>query len=589
MPILVDFLMINSTRPLGDLFNYVENIINELKQRGLITQTVILAPVDNAFGTSSPMIDIEDSVFITEFAYTDNSQNTKWQITFEFGTFSSCTQVQIQISSEDYVLSVDNKYLEQLKLTIKNIVKSDWEKPLWLVDKDSEILSIALYPDIYRAENLARQLINEIMTKEYGTGWWNLFVPLLIKNKHKSRLGGYKSITPGFANVDERLMSIDIGDLNSIFTLKVKKWDPVFNSEINSFLNDNIIISPDKLKIILSEQLAVSKDLWAEQFSKYLSEKFLDKFKVFEQNRNHVVHNKLIDRTAYNSISNSIQDVESELKSALQTAGRIVISTEQREIITRQTEIEQEESQIALHEIMESEAGVNVRNADEIIELFDECLEEFHSEFQKNLRFRSDIEISDYQNIASDASSGSLFEIKYKMDHRILKVDFTLDILDDSQGVESSLRILLSGDHENKTFLVRYMNGEISYNSYQGCYMPETQDEIYTSDIEKLTDGLSEYLDDQFENIREKVDSDMYSIMKDGGNSPVADIPCCECGDEYICVDESYGDFGQCLNCGEHNDIYICDRCGCYFEATGNESDDDPNFCENCLDYFEKQ
>ena len=81
----------------------------------------------------------------------------------------------------------------------------------------------------------------------------------------------------------------------------------------------------------------------------------------------------------------------------------------------------------------------------------------------------------------------------------------------------------------------------------------------------------------------------MYSIIKDGGNSPVADISCCECGEEYICVDENYGVFGQCLNCGEMNEICLCDRCGCYFEGESNEYRDAPNLCDSCQDYYENQ
>ena len=51
------------------------------------------------------------------------------------------------------------------------------------------------------------------------------------------------------------------------------------------------------MKTLLSAQMIVSIDLWVEQFS--LSEDFIKDFKTFELNRNHIVHNKLIDRSAY--------------------------------------------------------------------------------------------------------------------------------------------------------------------------------------------------------------------------------------------------------------------------------------------------
>lgn len=70
------------------------------------------------------------------------------------------------------------------------------------------------------------------MAKEYGIGWWDIYVPLQIRNKHRARIGGYKAIVPGFVNVDERLMSVDICDLISIFTLKPKSR--ITYTQINS-------------------------------------------------------------------------------------------------------------------------------------------------------------------------------------------------------------------------------------------------------------------------------------------------------------------------------------------------------------------
>jgi hypothetical protein len=118
--------------------------------------------------------------------------------------------------------------------------------------------------------------------------------------------------------------------------------------------------------------------------------------------------------------------------------------------------------------------------------------------------------------------------------------------------------------------------------------MPETKDTFYMLDLEELMDELMEIFDAYFENMREKVDSDMYSIIKDGGNSPVADgVYCWDCGEEYVCIDETYGTYGQCLNCGEMNEVSICARCACYFEGT--PSVDEPDFCDNCLDDFKSQ
>lgn len=586
MALLVDFLMINSVNDLDDLFVYTENIIKGLLEKGLITQ-VIVAQSTLDFGDSSPIMAIDENIFAIDYIYSKGERDTHWQLAFEFGTFSSSKQLEITINSSDYEIKTDDNYLEQLKLAIKTAIKSDWGKIVWLMDKDSEMLSIALYPSIYRVENLARQLINEIMTKEYGIEWWDIYVPIQIQKKHRARMSGYKSIVPGFANVDERLMSIDIGDLITIFTLKEKKWVPAFDGEISRFLNDHSEMKLEKVREILAGQMETTRDLWTEQFSKYLSVDFIEYLKEFELNRNHVVHNKLIDRAAHTTISCSIQNVEEELKAGLQKLSETVISTEQREAIAEQMEMERHEQEAALHDIMESEAGVEIRSTEEIIDLYNEQLFEFYTEFQSNLRFRNDIEIGDYQNIVSSEDTGVLFEIEYKIEGETAEVNYTLESVIDSQGAESAVSISIKVGKESYSKSIRYINGEASFNSYQGNYMPETQDEFNMSDLEELMEGLVAFLDEHFENRRESIDSEMYSIIKDGGNSPVADIPCWECGEEYICVDENYGSYGQCLNCGVANDISVCERCGCYFE--GEPTEGEPDFCENCLDYFDKQ
>ena len=581
---MVNFLMINGNIQPVDMFGYIENVVTELQKKGLITK-IEYSPAQCDFGDDSCLIEVEDTFYVANFIYSKDDKENHWQIAFEYGTYNSCSQLQIKILSADYELNVADNYLEQLKFAIKLLVKPNWEKIIWLMDKDSEQLSIALYPRIYRVENLARQLISEIMTKEYGFEWWDTYVPLMIKNKHIGRLGGYKSITPGFANVDERLMSIDIGDLNSIITLKEKKWNPAFIPEISSFLNEQSDMKLERMKTLLSAQMIVSIDLWVEQFSKYLSEDFIKDFKTFELNRNHIVHNKLIDRSAYGSISNSISTVEAELIKALAKIEQVVVSKEQREAREQQRAIEQEEMEVALKDIMESEAGVKIRNSQEIIEVYEEQLFIFHSELQEYLRFRNDLEIGEYKSIEND--TGILFEIRYKVNDESAIVSYSIECMDDSQGSESVVAVNIMVGENVFSKDIAYTNGEISFNSHQSCYMPETQDSISMEDLSALKEGAVDFLNEQFENLREKVDSEMFSIIKDGGSSPLAEFSCWECGEEYICIDENYGALGQCLNCGEMNDICFCDRCESYFEGTADE--DGPNFCENCLEDFNKE
>lgn len=254
-------------------------------------------------------------------------------------------------------------------------------------------------------------------------------------------MSGYKSTVPGFANVDERLMSIDIGDLIYIFTLEEKKWVPAFDDRISSFLNNHTEMKLEKVYEILSQQMKTTENLWKEQFSNYLSDDFISDLKEFELNRNHVVHSKLIDRVAYSSIISSIQKVEKALKDGLIKVSETIISNEQQEALAEQLEMERKEQRETLLGIMESEAGVEIREAEKIIELYDKYLCEFHTEFQNNLRFRNDVDIGDYTNIDNSEKTGVLFVVEYKISKETARICYEFESIDDSQGAESAVSI----------------------------------------------------------------------------------------------------------------------------------------------------
>lgn len=152
------------------------------------------------------------------------------------------------------------------------------KKIIWLIDRDSECLSVELYPRIYKTENLMRELINEVMTKQYGISWWDSFVSANIKEKHSKRLAEYKSKVPAFNNVDERLMSIDIDDLSDLITLKRYKWSPVFDEKISCQLNGVQKYDDSIIRELLLRQRSVEADLWQEQFSRYLPDDFPNGF-----------------------------------------------------------------------------------------------------------------------------------------------------------------------------------------------------------------------------------------------------------------------------------------------------------------------
>lgn len=80
-------------------------------------------------------------------------------------------------------------------------------------------MSKALYSRFCVTENKIRRFINKLIVKTFGTNWWYLLPDQLIKDKYNSRFKCYKTVVHGFNNVDDNLLSIDIGDLFKILTM----------------------------------------------------------------------------------------------------------------------------------------------------------------------------------------------------------------------------------------------------------------------------------------------------------------------------------------------------------------------------------
>ena len=233
------------------------------------------------------------------------------------------------------------------------------------------------------------------MTKEYGLNWWERFVPIDIKEKHKARLLGYKKSVPNFNNIDERLLSIDITDLKKIFIIQIKKWEPASDVEIDKLLSELITISQDRLMDKLKARGTVVLDLWEQQFSKYLPNDFIERFDILTIDRNHVAHNKVLDRNIYSKMKALANGLKANLEKAILDVANLLISKEQRERIAYEQSQFIEEYKAIEKSIQESETNVKIRNNDEIIGFLNEYLMEEYQLIVEALRFRLDIEISD--------------------------------------------------------------------------------------------------------------------------------------------------------------------------------------------------
>lgn len=580
--ILVSFCFENPSSIISDTKTYVERICNQLQLDGLILKFIDINGCDAC--CQNAINNVEDEIWICDFKQEYSGKSFDFQLSFVFETYKHSSHLSVGISSNNYIPTPDDIYLEQLKLNIKTQLKREWEKIVWLVDKDSACLSSSLYPDIYNVENLARQLINDLLTKEYGIYWWEKFVSSAINDKYLSRYSGYKTSVPSFNNVDEKLLSIDILDLKSIFTSKTKRWNPEPDTEVDRYLSN--LISFEKLNIEkkLQDKAVVEIDLWKEQFSKYLPEEFISDFQSFSTDRNHVVHNKLLDRNIYGKVKSMANKLTNNLEEALKKVYEVVKSKEERERIAYEEKLFYEELKLSEKAMQEAEANVRIRTTEEILEFCNDYIEHSYELIKDQLRYRSDIEISEFQRMSYIDKTGILFTVSHKIVEKNVRITYKSQYIDDGNGANSEIYLFINDD-PSKQILITYTNGDLKFDEESSSYMPTTQDDIFAN--EDIVLFVLNFVQENFENLREKVDANKFRIYKDGDSSPVADIPCCNCGEHYICVNEEYAPFGTCLNCGEFNEIVECSRCSNYFEGVAD--DDGLAFCENCKDYFDKQ
>lgn len=590
---LVSFLMIDTKTEINYCKNYIEDILENLKEKGIISNFIV-------HSSNEIVEEYDEHCFKSQFVMKSNdSKSTNWMIDFAYGTFEGEKQLKINISSDNYGLSKEDKILHNLKITLKNILTVDWKNIVWLYDAESELLATSIYPLIYQTENLTRRFINEVMIKTFGVRWWDEFIPHKIKEKHRGRLNGYKSIVTDFKNVDEKLLSIDTGDLVKILFLTKTKWTPSFNEEIDNLLNNKIEISEEKLKKLLKDQSTPVIDLWDEIFSNYLPSDFKKKYKDFEKNRNHVMHNKLLDFTALKIIEDSINEVSEIMEKALNNANQLMISKERQDslikaIYMEELEEEEEELELELEELYQEEAGVEVKKYDQVIEHFEDILQSFFNDLDDDLRY-NDYLTNDITVSLDVEVETILLTLTRNFDDKQLNLYAEIESIGGGQGETSTISLYFKETSQEK-FYISYVNGEYYFNEEQGNHMPVTEEyDDFAPD--ELSDYILNAINDYLPNLKEVAESESFQNIMGGGSPVIIEGDVCEeCSEEavYIGSEIDEVEFGQCLNCGEYNTISNCARCEQPFVGGPGEDFDEFDeekivFCDSCIEYMKNQ
>lgn len=572
---VIKFVMVNPTKDIP--VNYIENFVSDIAQNQDIIKSC------DVYGTTQ----------FGEKIKLESENRRLYFIETEIYTYNNSKHLFVSIVPQ-FINHEFDKDLSELKFIIKNSLRKEWEECIWLKDEQSSSFAKELYADIHELENQLRQFINIVMIRNFGVNWWDKYTTRKIRDKYKARYFSYKRVAQSYANVSDRLLSIDTDDLLEIMTLKINKFAPENDHVVTNLLEslketgDISTVTAEYKNVIqkLRRECEVEIDLWDSLFGKYFPEGFIDEWSDFGKNRNHVAHNKLLDLNAYKTINKSIKAVATSLSSAEKKFNDTSFSDEEKEIIQEIEEERKAELEMLEFERMESESGIRILDSSSICEIFEENVVNYIDSIRDSIYFRDDLETETSPFSYDEGTDYELLSIQSKLTENILGITSSLDI-DEESGGESILTLkLLSNGELVETCNLTYTNGEAELADDHSYYLPTKYNEFSEGLISDFIDKVESQIENLFPNLVEKVESAKYEAFKNGGKYPVADSECEECSDQYICIDDSICEIGTCVNCGHVNDIQICDRCDQYYnpEVEGNSL-----FCQGCVNYMVKQ
>ncbi|MGE7115082.1 hypothetical protein [Lysinibacillus sp. NPDC047702] len=485
---------------------------------------------------------------------------------------------------------VTNKFVEKLKIELKNRLLEHWEQCHWIRDSQSADLSEKAYVKIHRLENKLREAINIIMLRRYGEDWWDKYAPISIQKKYHERKKHFQTVAQSFKGVEDKLLSVDVGDLIEIIKRKKNILDTEnIENLIKSYESlagygklDDLISSYKNFEKEFKKHLLIEEDLWKELFSNHFDEEFFSKWASFNKGRNHIAHNKLVDTAAYNKIIKDISEVEIYIDKLNE---HIEMEPSDEEVRVMIEEME-EQSLDHMLEIMELESGIEIKGEEEIVEDFNQYIKSFIEELEDLYYFREGIDVT-VNEINQDEQTIEIIIFSRERDGVYLCIESYIEI-DSEPGQESTLILRFKEEEEViENCRVTLFNGQAVYDVDKGYYVPIVNNEIYSMDFEEFQINVKSSLENLFHDYREDLDIADEASIRDGGSSVIADLSCEECGEEYISLDESVYEYGRCANCGHlHQELITCERCETVYNQNidGNEM-----FCDNCLEWIDAQ
>lgn len=442
---------------------------------------------------------------IGHYEFEITKDDVKYVVILQQDTYEWNLQLTIQIgyktpADKEKLKNEYDTFLEKLKLCVKNNLVGDWYKCVWISDGQSLWLAKEVYSEIYMAENELRAFISKVMIENFDAEWYDKPEFSKMSASIELNANNVKRSVPNFANIDINLYTITLEGLMATIKSDIYSDSMASDAEVQKEIKRRIFSTTqlDKMKAALDflrTKYTKKYNIWDKFFTPFIDEPvaFQKALTIFIANRNHVAHNKLLDLSAKNKMLGDTRKFREYVSNAVKKFDKENLSMEVEE--TLQAIEDQREYEREAHlEIIESEAGVKIRNKEDILEEFQEVVNNVFRVVYEKLYFSETMDIDEENELQDTDDEQLLFRICHGQN--ILLAVYGLVNIDAIAGATSLLKITVVGkDDENVVEEhIEYINGQAEYNAEQTCYMPVVQDSLDTGNIEKISEDIENYL-----------------------------------------------------------------------------------------------
>ncbi|GGC83452.1 hypothetical protein [Enterococcus wangshanyuanii] len=529
-------------------------------------------------------------------------------------TIQKTLDVFLEISDDaldfNNLLSQESVQFEQFKFKLmKSLMKLGNMKFFSRIsiyeDFQAKLISEQLFSLLYDLENKFREVIDRVLTIELGPNWTeSLDGPYSLKKKK----GALAKDIVEYNFMDERLYNLLTDQLIQIiepqkYAISPETSNVVFVQEklldIMQLLLDKNSTNEERVQHLIESGLFTKTDTMShlDQFFKELGNEggnriFQNNWAIATKYRNHIAHTKLLDLSFYSKVVGLFNKLlkDFELFLEIKTFSKYIENSKlfvdpiiQDELLHEKSkvddlnyltdedvifrdgvvELSEYENELILKEIIENETGVIVREESEIQGLFEEIInikiDELFSALHDN-----GAEIIVNNSVQFDKMGQILLEAKhaYILSKKIV-VHLNDASIDDTKGSNSYVELTFDFGDENKKIVVKYKNGDYSFDAHQGIYIPESEDMLDASDLEEYVDELIDEPDQVIPNLMNMINNDIenYIRARDGGEPLLIEEECPYCwAYESVTTEEKYFDLAEikwegntaiCLECGE--------------------------------------